>query len=584
MLAVHGRGGTFGAAAAVALTSGLLAGVVVLQQTTPTPASARVTVFEGRAEAASIGNGEYRQVRSGDALVQGDELRTAGTTKASLTYPNQSQVRLDSNTQLQLTGVSRGLDGAMKIDAFQPLGKTWSSLSQLAAGSSYTIHAPNSTTAEVRGTEFEVIVEVIDGVTYVRINVFAGIVAVTAGGVTVVLTAGESTTISSGAAPTQPQPISNADRVDSFTVFNQTLDKSQGAPVGADGGFFSPPQSTELIDGPTGDGNSDLQFTLGWPGSRFELAVYAPDGTLSQRLDSAAPPVSITEYRAAAGVWRYRVTDIESRPHEAWWVIVSRITPSRLGTGVALTPPAGLAPPSPIATTTIQTPVTRVAPHASPSPITGAYQQRQVPPPIPPNPPPTPAPSPAPISNLPPPPPSPTAPPSTPPPGLPPPPLPSPPPPSSPPPPPPQPGPSDSSSIRGDGSIGAGPSDVTARCSSADGSPVRFKVRDTSVTLDFSTATSCTPGVTGPRVYDVTSRTAHVDRHPDSVVITFSDLNVTDETTPGKPGALRVECSRFTLTVVLTGTRISFELRDGDGNLVWSTGLQPLLTGSLRVD
>jgi len=73
-----------------------------------------------------------------------------------------------------------------------------------------------------------------------------------------------------------------------------------------------------------------------------------------------------------------------------------------------------------------------------------------------------------------------------------------------------------------------------------------------------------------------------------TVLITFSNLNITDETTLGAHGAIVVECSRFTMqVVVVTGSggphagEVGFEVRDGDGKLVWSTGLQPLATGSL---
>jgi hypothetical protein len=571
----QGRGGTFGAAAAVALTSGLLVGVVVLQELTPAPASARLTVFEGKAEAGDAGFASFHQVRSGDSLTQGAVLRTAAQTKASVTYPNSSQVRLDSNTQLHLNSVTRALDGTMKIDAFQSIGKTWSSLSQLATGSSYTIHAPNSTTAEVRGTEFEVIVEIVGGVTVVRINVFAGIVAVTADGVTVVLTAGESTTITSAAPPTPAQPISTGDRVDSFTVFNQTLDSSQGVPIAADGGYFTPPQSTGLLDGPTGDGVSDLQFNLGWPGSKFGLAVFAPDGTLSQRLQSASPPVAITAYRAATGVWKYQVTDLESRPGEAWWVIISRITPSQLGSGVAQGPPAGASssppptgasifPASSIQGLPHSTPGAQPSPWPSPS---SAPSPSPSPNPVPPNP--TPSPSP-------------------------------------PPPPPPPPAPSPGAAyVRGDGSIATGPAAASAECASSPGAPVRFSLRTShtpdkgaadaagSASIGFATADSCTPSVAGPRTYELGSRTLRnihvsISGGARTVVMTFSNLTITDETTSGKHGAIVVECSRFTLQVtVVPGSggphsgQIGFEVRDGDGKLVWSSGLRPLVTGSL---
>ena len=152
--------------------------------------------------------------------------------------------------------------------------------------------------------------------------------------------------------------------------------------------------------------------------------------------------------------------------------------------------------------------------------------------------------------------------------------------------------------MRADGSIAAGAPPAGAECFSAPGASVWFKLRasagDTgSATLDFRSATSCTPGETGSRVYDITSatvRTVHESSAGgvDTAVITFSNLNLTDETTPGAHGAIRVECSQFTLqVVVVTGSggahagEVGFELRDGEGQLVWSTGLQPLATGSL---
>ena len=126
--------------------------------------------------------------------------------------------------------------------------------------------------------------------------------------------------------------------------------------------------------------------------------------------------------------------------------------------------------------------------------------------------------------------------------------------------------------------------------------PLKLRVSNDasgSATLDFSSADSCTPGVTGPRTYAITSATVRIVSESSSggsrtVVLLFSSLNITDETTPGKHGAIVVECSRFTMrVVVVTGSegphagQVGFEVRDGDGKLVWSSGLEPLTTGSL---
>lgn len=153
--------------------------------------------------------------------------------------------------------------------------------------------------------------------------------------------------------------------------------------------------------------------------------------------------------------------------------------------------------------------------------------------------------------------------------------------------------------MRAEGTIAAGTPGQGAQCASAPGAGVRFKVRASadntgSVVLDFKSSGSCTPGLNGPRVYDITSatvRTVHASSAAGvrTDVITFSHLSITDETTPGAHGAIVVECSTYTLqVVVVTGSggphagTVGFELRDGHGKLLWSTGLQHLQEGSLN--
>jgi hypothetical protein len=110
-----------------------------------------------------------------------------------------------------------------------------------------------------------------------------------------------------------------------------------------------------------------------------------------------------------------------------------------------------------------------------------------------------------------------------------------------------------------------------------------------SAALEFVTVDSCTPGQSGQRTYAITSSAVQtVSKSSSGVVLLFSNLNITDETTPGKHGAIVVECSRFTMRVVVVSQsegphagQVGFEVRDGDGKLVWSSGLEPLTTGSL---
>ena len=550
MLAVSGHGGTYGAAGAVALCGSLLAAVIVLQSSPP-PAAATLLVYEGDTRVATGAGAPFAHASSGQPVLGGQSVHTGDRTKASLTYPNKAQVRLDSNTNLRVNNISRLPSGGLLADAYQSIGKTWTAMSGLAAGSTYAIHAPNSTTAEVRGTEFEVIVEIVNGQTVVRINVFSGMVAVTADGVTILLVAGESTTIVSGSPPTPAAPISQSDRLDSFTVFNQTLDQAEGTPQSFGDGHLSPPQSTGLIDGPYADGRSDLQFLLGWPGSEFQLDVFAPDGALYGSDSTNAPPVTIKVSKAAAGQWKYRVTDVQSRPGEAWWVIVSSIPSSAS---------AGVPPPAPPSGGPAQTPggssgtIVPITPPGSNGGTTGGgitSSGSAAPPPPPPPPPPA----------------------------------------------------TTSVEVRGDGSIAAGVQAAGTQCHSATDGSVRFKLRadyaesdgsaangSASLRLDFATTDSCTPGAAGARDYEVTSGTfAKESRTGDTTVLVLTAPTMTDVTKPGK-GSKPVACTGFVIRVTIIGggngprsSEIGFEILDSGGGDWWAATTGSLLTGSLTI-
>ncbi len=69
-------------------------------------------------------------------------------------------------------------------------------------------------------------------------------------------------------------------------------------------------------------------------------------------------------------------------------------------------------------------------------------------------------------------------------------------------------------------------------------------------------------------------------------VLVFRSLNITDDTVAGKAGRIVVECSRWTLRVVVSGrgpraAALGFTVSDGDGNVVWTSGLGRLVEGSV---
>ncbi|HLQ62273.1 MAG TPA: FecR domain-containing protein, partial [Candidatus Acidoferrales bacterium] len=314
----------------------LLAGTgvfVLLQRPARAEGAATLSIFTGSVQVERGGSTAFALGHTGDILRGGDTVLTGPSSKSMISYPDGSLTRLDAGTQLTVRSVARASGGGWGMDSYQASGKTWNRVVQLVGGGSFRVSGPNSSTAEVRGTEFSMLIEMSNGKPVVRVDDWSGAVDVSAQNVRVSLLGGQSSSVRPSQPPSAPAPIPPGDRLDSWTVFNQTADGAGaggGAPAAMSSSTLSPGQSAPVQTGSAGDGQSDLEFTLGWPGSTFELTVYDPDGQVYDRQSSGTPSVGIYVPKARPGTWSYSVRDIESWPGEIWWVIVSRVNPSRL--------------------------------------------------------------------------------------------------------------------------------------------------------------------------------------------------------------------------------------------------------------
>src|SRR5205823_2825967 len=108
---------------------------------------------------------------------------------------------------------------------------------------------------------------------------------------------------------------------DPFFLFNQ----------GTSTGQLNQGQTTARLAGASGDGISDLTFTLDWPGSSEELVVFSPDGSEYKRVAADKPPAVVQVTAAATGAWTYQVHDVKSQPGEYWWITVTKTTPTWRG-------------------------------------------------------------------------------------------------------------------------------------------------------------------------------------------------------------------------------------------------------------
>ncbi|HEX6547630.1 MAG TPA: FecR domain-containing protein, partial [Candidatus Dormibacteraeota bacterium] len=306
----------------------MLLGLVAYIAQNPVAASgtASLTIFVGTVNVRTATNLASHAAATGEQLHQGDDITTGPSTKAAINFPDGSVTRMDSNTEIKITTLN--LSGSNQhVGLTQIIGTSWNRVAQLVGGSTYNVTTPNHSTAQVRGTDFEIIIEQVNGQQVVRFDTFNGALDVIAANQTVTVPAGQSTTVASPTTPPSPTvPIPPADQQSSFTVFNTTVNASSGTATSVSPGALSQGQTTPTQPGATvgGTDNVDLDYALGWPGSTFELIVYKPDGTEYQRISSSTPPVHVVVPSAAPGNWSYAVHDVQSNPNEAYWVIVGK--------------------------------------------------------------------------------------------------------------------------------------------------------------------------------------------------------------------------------------------------------------------
>ena len=296
-------------------------------------AAATLTIYKGTAQRAPAGSNTFSPVLSGQGLNGGDQVRTGAATAAAIRFGDGSITRLDSNTTITVKTLTH--QGSEYQTSFaQSAGKTWNRVQRLVGLAKFNVTGPNSSTAEVRGTTFVLIIEPNGDV---RIDDYQGTVIFHGKAGSVTVTTGQSSTILNGTSTPQPATgIPTADLQDPFTVFNIAADANLDATgngsilsVNANNSIAVAETQGAFVGG-AADGNSDLSFTLDWPGSTFELAIIDPDGVEYDSVVSDQHPVTYTVPKPRAGDWGYRVHDVSSeKPKENWSVVVGAIRPAK---------------------------------------------------------------------------------------------------------------------------------------------------------------------------------------------------------------------------------------------------------------
>ena len=168
-----------------------------------------LSTLTGAVQLQTPGSSTWEEAENGMTLAAGSRVRTAPDSQALLTFFNGTTVKLESGTNLVVEQVERGGENQPTVIVLrQWLGKTWSRVTKLTdPGSHYEIQTP-SASALVRGTLFSTEVDETGATT---VQTIEGLVGVNAQGEEVYLSAGRQTTVSPGAPPSEPVPVSSSE-------------------------------------------------------------------------------------------------------------------------------------------------------------------------------------------------------------------------------------------------------------------------------------------------------------------------------------------------------------------------------------
>jgi FecR protein len=265
-----------------------------------------LTVYQPEVSTSRSG-GAITAGKTGAVIRAGDTVTTDPHGLGAISLPDGSVTRLATNTAITLDSAHFTRNGNLHDVSFtQTLGRTFTNLQHLVAGSTFDVHG-KSATASVRGTKFEVF---IDSTGAMIVKVFQGTVILHNGTTSVTINAGQQATANPNGTITPPGPI----QPDPNDPFGPQLDASNAAEAGTTPGTEQDFQGAVIHNGQSEQftysyaGGNLIKASLGYPGSLMKLSVKGPDG--AQQSQSGKSPVVITINSAPAGIYTITVTGL----------------------------------------------------------------------------------------------------------------------------------------------------------------------------------------------------------------------------------------------------------------------------------
>jgi ferric-dicitrate binding protein FerR (iron transport regulator) len=175
----------------------------------PQSQEVRLAAANGTVDFKRVEEEEWRPIQENITLLPGDHIRTGDESSLVLTFPDNSQTRLQPNTEVTVVRSSTRPNGTQTAIILRQLqGTTHNFVQPLTSKASrFEIHTP-AAIVRVKGTVFVVKVDA-DGFT--EVSVAQGHVEVIAQGKTVALHAGQETSVIPGQQPASavdlPEPL-----------------------------------------------------------------------------------------------------------------------------------------------------------------------------------------------------------------------------------------------------------------------------------------------------------------------------------------------------------------------------------------
>jgi len=211
----------------------------------------------------------------GQALNPGNAVHTGAGGHAAIQFPDGSYVRMSPDTSVTLTAVQLQKNGNLQsVSVVQKVGRTLTSVQHLASGANFQVGG-HSVSAQVRGTEFEILVRA-NGTNLIK--VFDGTVTVK-GATSVQLNAGQQIDADANGRLSNQRPI-QPDPQDPYPLAAQCVrtvsaGNTAGTAQTSTGEALATGQSSEVAyDSPGGT----LSVALCYPGSFMTLTIIDPSG------------------------------------------------------------------------------------------------------------------------------------------------------------------------------------------------------------------------------------------------------------------------------------------------------------------